>query len=104
MKEGKHFSSPRINPGACIQSIFLVHGGNAPPVGVRRETPTLREAALRLRVAPVALCRGTRPPLRAYRPPLRAYRLQSTAPQAHYLTTATASAIRTKPAYPGYKS
>ena len=39
---------------------------------LRRET---------LRVAPVALCRGTRPPLRAYRPPLRAYRLQSTAPQ-----------------------
>ena len=51
--------------------------------GCDRITPTLREAALRLRVAPVALCRGTRPPLRAYRPPLRAYRLQRTAPQDH---------------------
>ena len=44
--------------------------------GCDRITPTLREAALRLRVAPVALCRGTRPPLRAYR-------LQRTAPQDH---------------------
>ncbi len=51
---------------------------------LRRETPTLREAATRLRVAPVdgsCFMPGNPSTAVAYRPPLRAYRLQRWLPK-----------------------
>ena len=83
-----HLHPKRVN-GSCLCRETLsvvVHGGNQRQSGCDGKP---------LRVAPLALCRETRPPqwLTIYKAPLR--------PQ--YLTTATASAIQTKPAYAGYK-